>query len=227
MRAMMLTLVLLFAHGVGALQNQLGDHPSPYLAMHGQDPVAWQDWSRETVELARSEGKLLLISSGYFSCHWCHVMQRESYQNPDIAAFLNRHFVPVKVDRELHGALDAHLVAFLEKTRGRAGWPLNIFLTPEGYPLIGVTYLPPDQFAEMLKRLQATWTEEQSRTRNLARRVMLRLMLAEHQADVEALGTGGAVRCASPEHNGARRHARRWFRRTESVSDGAPTAGVA
>ena len=116
-----------------ALTNQLHKHPSPYLAMHAGDPVAWQDWGAAAVDRARREGKLLYISVGYFSCHWCHVMQRESYRNKDIAAFLNRHFIPVKVDRELESALDARLIEFAERTRGQGGWPLNVFVTPEAY----------------------------------------------------------------------------------------------
>ena len=84
----LLLLLTVFAPAL-AMQNQLRDHASPYLAMHGADPVAWQDWGPEAVERARSEGKLLFISSGYFSCHWCHVMQRESYRNEQVAALLN------------------------------------------------------------------------------------------------------------------------------------------
>lgn len=179
--------LLLMAPAVHALQNQLDKHPSPYLAMHGDDPVAWQDWGQAAIDKARDQGKLLLISSGYFSCHWCHVMQRESYQNDRTAAFLNRHFIPVKLDRELHGALDAHLIEFLEKTQGRAGWPLNVFLTPEGYPLIGVTYVPPGQFFELLERLHKTWTDERARMRNLARRTQLQLTLEKVAVDVEPL----------------------------------------
>ena len=143
-------LLLSLSAPVLALQNQLRDHPSPYLAMHGDDPVAWQDWGPEAVALAREQGKLLFVSSGYFSCHWCHVMQRESYRNTEIAELLNARFIPVKLDRELHGALDGHLIDFLEKTQGRAGWPLNVFLTPEGYPLIGATYLPAERFKALV-----------------------------------------------------------------------------
>ena len=174
-----------------AIQNQLQNHPSPYLAMHGSDPVAWQDWGPEAVERARSEGKLLFISSGYFSCHWCHVMQRESYRNEQIAALLNAQFIPVKLDRELHGALDAHLIDFVEKTQGHAGWPLNVFLTPEGYPLLGATYLPAERFQELLTRLNANWSEDRDKLRNLARRTALQLMLQSAQSDVEALDAQG------------------------------------
>ena len=182
-----LLLLLSLCSPAFALQNQLRDHPSPYLAMHGGDPVAWQDWGAEAVELAREQGKLLFISSGYFSCHWCHVMQRESYSNPKIAALLNAHFIPVKLDRELHGALDAYLIDFLEKTQGHAGWPLNIFLTPEGYPLVGTTYLPPERFLELLQRLDSTWRDERGRMRNLARRTLLQLMLNETPPDVAVM----------------------------------------
>ncbi len=143
-----------------ALENQLARHPAPYLALHGSDPVAWQEWSAETVALARKEGKLLFVSIGYFSCHWCHVMQRESYKNPEIAKLLNAHFIPVKVDREINGALDAELQAFAEATRGQAGWPLNIFITPEGYPLTAILYAPPKDFLLYITRLNERWQQE-------------------------------------------------------------------
>ena len=101
-------LLLLPAHaGAAALRNQLANHPSPYLAMHAEDPVHWQVWNRQTLQRARELNRPLLVSIGYFSCHWCHVMQRESYQQPQLAKLLNEHFVPVKVDRELAPALDA------------------------------------------------------------------------------------------------------------------------
>ncbi|MEK7191750.1 MAG: DUF255 domain-containing protein [Pseudomonadota bacterium] len=159
----------LTANAVPSLTNQLKHHPSPYLAMHAADPVAWQDWGPAAVERARREGKLLFISVGYFSCHWCHVMQRESYRNPDIAAFLNRHFVPVKVDRELEAALDARLIEFAERTRGQGGWPLNVFITPEGYPMYAALYLPPAEFKSVLERLQGLWAKDRAGLERLAR----------------------------------------------------------
>jgi len=155
------------APAVGA--NTLKNHPSPYLAMHGNDPVEWLDWTPAAAERARRENKLLYLSIGYFSCHWCHVMQRESYQNKAIAAFLNQHFVPVKVDRELEPALDARLIAFAESTRGMGGWPLNVFITPEGNPLYAVLYMPPDEFLTVLKRLQTMWANDAASLKELAR----------------------------------------------------------
>ena len=153
-------LVLLSARPAVALENQLARHPSPYLALHGHDPVAWQEWNAETVARARKEGKLLFVSIGYFSCHWCHVMQRESYKNPEIAKLLNAYFIPVKVDREINGALDAELQAFAEATRGQAGWPLNIFITPEGYPLTAILYAPPQDFLQYVTRLNERWQQD-------------------------------------------------------------------
>ena len=138
------TIVFLFAFllplaAQAGLSNRLKDHPSAYLAMHGADPVQWQEWGSQALELARAQNKPLFVSSGYFACHWCHVMQQESYSDRSIAALLNEHFIPVKVDRELQPALDAYLIDFVQNTHGRAGWPLNVFITPEGYPLIGLT----------------------------------------------------------------------------------------
>ena len=139
--------------------NPLAGHDSPYLAMHGQDPVQWQDWSADVLSQARKQHKLLFVSIGYFACHWCHVMQRESYRDPQVAEILNEHFISVKVDRELNPALDAYLIDFVQRTRGTAGWPLNVFLTPEGHPLVGMTYLPKDRFVALLNDLQQQWQQ--------------------------------------------------------------------
>ncbi|HCX88183.1 MAG TPA: thioredoxin domain-containing protein [Gammaproteobacteria bacterium] len=152
-----------------ALSNQLQSHPSPYLALHGDDPVAWQEWGPDAFENARRQNKLVYVSVGYFSCHWCHVMQGESYKNPGIAKALNRDFVPVKVDRELQPALDEALMAFVQSTQGRGGWPLNVFLTPEGYPLYAVLYVPPESFAEVIGKIQALWSEDPAGLAALAR----------------------------------------------------------
>lgn len=143
-----------------ALQNRLTGHPSPYLQMHGKDPVAWQEWSDATVQKARDEKKLLFVSIGYFACHWCHVMQRESYQNREIAEILNKNFIPVKVDRELNPALDSRLIDFVEATRGYSGWPLNVFITPQGHPLVGMVYLPPTDFKTLVERLNTAWQND-------------------------------------------------------------------
>jgi uncharacterized protein YyaL (SSP411 family) len=170
-----LFLFLFFSQAAFGLSNQLENHPSPYLALHGSDPVVWQDWNAKVLEKAQADDKLILISSGYFACHWCHVMQKESFKDKEIAALMNKHYIPVKLDRELHSALDDYLMDYTERTNGQAGWPLTVFLTPEGYPLIGATYMQPDQFQQVLQKLQLTWDSERDKTRELARRATLAL----------------------------------------------------
>lgn len=162
-----------------AAPNALYHNSSPYLALHGRDPVRWQLWNATTIARARAQKKLLFVSSGYFSCHWCHVMQRESYQNDRIAALLNKYYIPVKVDRELSVALDARLVDFVERTQGYAGWPLNVFVTPDGYPLLGMVYMPPDKFASILKKLQQEWQADRPGLMQLAKSASAELNRAE------------------------------------------------
>jgi len=170
-----LSLLIIPVQAQAGRQNQLVNHPSPYLAMHGDDPVHWQEWGEDVLALARKEDKLLFISSGYFSCHWCHVMQNESYRDQAVADLINEHYIPVKIDRELEPALDAHLIDYVERTQGHAGWPLNVFVTPEGYPLIGMTYKPKEDFQSLLTKLQFAWISDRQGRRDLARRVLLSL----------------------------------------------------
>ncbi|MFV1984533.1 MAG: thioredoxin domain-containing protein [Thiohalomonadales bacterium] len=153
------------------VKNQLLNHASPYLAMHGTDPVNWQEWNAETVARAKKENKILFVSSGYFSCHWCHVMQRESYKNKEIATIINKYFIAVKVDRELSPALDAKLIDFAERTTGRAGWPLNVFVIPEGYPLVAMTYVPTKQFKDVLLNISSRWEKESKDLKQYAKDV--------------------------------------------------------
>ena len=140
-----------------AQRNQLAGHPSPYLALHATDPVNWQSWQPEVFAQARASNQLVLVSVGYFSCHWCHVMQQQSYRHQQTADFLNGNYLAVKVDRELQPDLDRRLIDFVRKTRGVAGWPLNVFLTPDGYPLTGFTYLPQPDFLRVLGQLNNEW----------------------------------------------------------------------
>ena len=152
-----------------SLKNTLQRHASPYLAMHGDDPVAWQEWNKAAIDRAKKEDKLIYVSSGYFSCHWCHVMQRESYKNAAVAKILNNNFIPVKVDREINSALDSRLIEFVERTQGHAGWPLNVFITPDGYPLVGMTYVPTSNFIEILNNLKIKWQQEKAVLETIAK----------------------------------------------------------
>lgn len=151
--------------------NQLENNPSPYLSLHANDPVDWRVWSKQALDKAKKENKLLFVSVGYFACHWCHVMQRESFSDSDIAKKLNKHFVSVKVDRELNPVLDSRLMTFLQSTTGRGGWPMNIILTPDGYSIVGMTYLPAEQFSDVLDRLVENWQEDREQLEDAAREV--------------------------------------------------------
>ncbi|MEE9447933.1 MAG: DUF255 domain-containing protein [Arenicellales bacterium] len=150
------------------LSNQLKDHASPYLALHGTDPTAWQAWGPEVLARAKKENKLILLSSGYFSCHWCHVMQRESYKHPDVAKALNNGFIPVKIDRELEPALDKRLMAYAQATLKRGGWPLNVFMSPDGIPVYALLYQPQQPFLALINQLTGLWEGQSERIRKLA-----------------------------------------------------------
>ena len=166
-----------------AASNQLAGHPSPYLALHAGDPVDWQDWKPDIFTEARAKNRLVLVSIGYFSCHWCHVMQRQSYQHRQTAEFLNRHFIAVKVDRELEPDLDGRMIDFVKALRGAAGWPLHVFITPEGYPLTGFTYLPREDFQQLLQRLDEEWQQNHVALSSSAREFFeSRMQLQEQQA---------------------------------------------
>jgi uncharacterized protein YyaL (SSP411 family) len=149
--------------------NRMAGHPSPYLAQHGKDPVHWREWGPEAIEAARRGNRLILVSLGYYACHWCHVMQRETWADAEVARFVNANFVAVKVDREVNTGLDAALQAFSERTRGVAGWPLNVFLTPEGHPLFAIAYAPKDEFMQVLRALAERWRRESKALSRLAR----------------------------------------------------------
>jgi uncharacterized protein YyaL (SSP411 family) len=124
--------------------NRLAKESSPYLLQHAHNPVDWYPWGPEAFERAKKENKLVFLSIGYSSCHWCHVMERESFSNPEIAKILNDHFVCIKVDREERPDIDDVYMTALSVAGQQGGWPLTMFLTPEGKPIFGGTYFPPE-----------------------------------------------------------------------------------
>ena len=128
---------------MSAMVNALAHETSPYLLQHQDNPVDWYPWGPAALALARREGKPILLSIGYSSCHWCHVMAHESFENADVAAQMNRLFVNIKVDREERPDLDQIYQAALQVLTGRAGgWPLTLFLAPDQTPFFGGTYFP-------------------------------------------------------------------------------------
>ncbi|SCX90319.1 thioredoxin domain-containing protein [Desulfoluna spongiiphila] len=128
--------------GTAIYTNRLFLEESPYLLQHAHNPVNWYPWGDEAVALAKETNRPLFVSIGYATCHWCHVMEEESFEDVGIAEFLNTHFVPVKVDREERPDIDAIYMGAVQMLTGRGGWPLNVFLTPEGKPFYGGTYFP-------------------------------------------------------------------------------------
>ena len=126
------------------MPNRLANETSPYLLQHANNPVDWFPWGDEALERARSEDKPILLSVGYSACHWCHVMERESFENPAIAAQMNQLFVSVKVDREERPDIDSIYMTAVQAMTGHGGWPMTVFLTPDGKPFYGGTYFPPE-----------------------------------------------------------------------------------
>jgi uncharacterized protein YyaL (SSP411 family) len=124
--------------------NRLASETSPYLLQHAENPVDWYPWGEEALARARDEDKPILVSIGYSACHWCHVMEHESFENPEIAAKMNDMFINIKVDREERPDLDAIYMTAVQALTGHGGWPMNVFLTPDGTPFYGGTYFPPE-----------------------------------------------------------------------------------
>jgi uncharacterized protein len=148
---------------VTAVTNRLAKETSPYLLQHAHNPVDWYPWGEEAFAKARSEDKPLLLSVGYSACHWCHVMERESFEDRDIAGLMNQHFVNVKVDREERPDVDQIYMQAVQAMTGHGGWPMTVFLTPEGRPFYGGTYFPPvprhgmPAFPQLLEAIAEAW----------------------------------------------------------------------
>jgi len=127
------------------MPNRLAEETSPYLLQHKDNPVDWYPWGEEALSRARAEDRPILLSVGYSACHWCHVMERESFEDAETAAYMNEHFVNVKVDREERPDVDALYMEAVQTISGQGGWPMTVFLDPEGVPFYGGTYFPPDE----------------------------------------------------------------------------------
>src|SRR5947207_3114675 len=143
--------------------NSLAREKSPYLLQHQHNPVDWFAWGDEAFAKARAENKPIFLSIGYSTCHWCHVMERESFESEELAEYLNAHFVSIKVDREERPDVDKIYMTFVQATTGQGGWPLNAFITPDLKPFFGGTYFPPDNrygrssFLQVLQQVDSAW----------------------------------------------------------------------
>ncbi|GAC1648265.1 MAG: thioredoxin domain-containing protein [Herpetosiphon sp.] len=148
--------------------NRLINESSPYLLQHAHNPVDWFPWGPEALEKARSEDKPILLSVGYSACHWCHVMEHESFEDPNVAAMMNQDFVSIKVDREERPDIDAIYMQAVQSMTGQGGWPMTVFLTPDGRPFYGGTYFPPEPrhgmpaFTQLLQHIGELWAKRRA-----------------------------------------------------------------
>jgi uncharacterized protein YyaL (SSP411 family) len=160
------------------MPNALIHETSPYLLQHAHNPVDWRAWGEEAFSQARAEDKLVFLSVGYSTCHWCHVMEHESFENERVAEVMNHHFINVKVDREERPDIDAIYMAYVQATTGQGGWPMSVWLTPEGKPVFGGTYFPPDDrhgrpgFTRVCHELGRLWRDDRAKMEENAASVM-------------------------------------------------------
>jgi uncharacterized protein len=198
------------------MTNRLARETSPYLLQHSANPVDWYPWGSEAFERSRREEKPIFLSIGYSTCHWCHVMERESFENAEIAAYLNEHFVPIKVDREERPDVDRVYMSAVQMMTGGGGWPMSMFLTPELAPFYGGTYYPPEDmygrpgFKSVLERISQFWTEEKEKALESGRQ-LIEILNEQRDDDAHAaanpdaslLDTAYATTAASYDRNNA------------------------
>jgi uncharacterized protein len=197
--------------------NRLAQEKSPYLLQHAHNPVDWFAWGDEAFAKARKENKPIFLSIGYSTCHWCHVMERESFEDEKVGAFLNEHYVSIKVDREERPDVDKIYMTFVQSTTGGGGWPLNVFLTPDCKPFFGGTYFPPDNrygrgsFLSVLQQIVAVWKERGAEVVASADEIHTRLELTttttnagSHLLSPEMLRRAGLTfkEAYDPQHGG-------------------------
>jgi hypothetical protein len=198
------------------MPNHLLTEKSPYLLQHANNPVDWHPWGNAAFEQARREDKPIFLSIGYSTCHWCHVMERESFENDQIAQVLNRYFVPIKVDREERPDVDRIYMAFVQATTGSGGWPMSVFLTPDRKPFFGGTYFPPDNrygrpgFMTILQSLARAWSEDRAKIHESSESVV---------GQLTKLSDGGPGRAATLDEK-VSDSAYQYFRRTFDTQHG-------
>jgi len=171
--------------------NRLAQEKSPYLLQHAHNPVDWYPWGKEAFAKARSENKPIFLSIGYSTCHWCHVMAHESFENEEVAATMNREFVNIKVDREERPDVDRVYMTFVQATTGGGGWPMSVWLTPDLKPFVGGTYFPPEErygqpaFKTVLERVATAWKENHDKIVEQGGRIVAALRESQSTAAAE------------------------------------------
>ncbi|MDQ2868734.1 MAG: DUF255 domain-containing protein, partial [Verrucomicrobiota bacterium] len=168
--------------------NRLAREKSPYLLQHAHNPVDWYPWGEEAFARAREKHKPIFLSIGYSTCHWCHVMERESFENEKTAALLNRDFVCIKVDREERPDVDRVYMTFVQATTGGGGWPMSVWLTPDLKPFVGGTYFPPEDrygqpgFPKVIERIATLWRQDAAKVAEQGTRIVAALREASQSA---------------------------------------------
>ncbi|MCK5737180.1 MAG: thioredoxin domain-containing protein, partial [Spirochaetaceae bacterium] len=179
--------------------NRLKGTGSPYLEQHTENPVHWIPWGEEAFEEARRRNLPILVSIGYSSCHWCHVMAHESFENNEIATVMNASQVNIKVDREQHPGVDAVYMEAAQTLTGSGGWPLNVFVDHEGRPFLAVTYLPPDRWLGLITEVNRIWREDPGRIDEIADTITAQLAERTFPGDTDPATLPEALMKASRE----------------------------
>lgn len=184
------------------MTNRLAQSNSPYLLQHQDNPVDWHPWGSEALGRAKAEDKPIFLSIGYAACHWCHVMAHESFEDPSTAAYMNEHFINIKVDREERPDLDGIYMEAVASLTGSGGWPMSVFLTPEGQPFLGGTYFPPTprhglpSFRQVLEHVNKLWREERGKVLQSGRELQEQLQRSRfptNQPSDPSLSSGQAL----------------------------------
>jgi uncharacterized protein YyaL (SSP411 family) len=179
--------------------NRLARERSPYLLQHAANPVEWFAWGDEAFAAARTADKPIFLSIGYSTCHWCHVMEHESFEDASVAAVLNEHFVSIKVDREERPDVDRVYMAFVQGTTGSGGWPMSVWLTPELKPFYGGTYFPPTSrwgrpgFVEILTEIARVWRADRAKVTDSAEAMTRQLRTVEQPAPTAEIPSADAL----------------------------------
>ena len=182
--------------------NRLAHEKSPYLLQHAHNPVDWYPWGEEAFAKARRENRPIFLSVGYSTCHWCHVMAHESFENEEVAAIMNREFVNIKVDREERPDVDRVYMTFVQATTGSGGWPMSVWLTPDLKPFVGGTYFPPEErygqpaFKKVLERIATAWKEDHDKIVEQGSKIVEALRESQSAAPVEGKIDGSVADAA-------------------------------
>ena len=193
------------------MPNALAEESSPYLRQHKDNPVDWLPWGPDALRRARDQDKPMLVSIGYSACHWCHVMERESFEDPETAAAMNEKFVCVKVDREERPDVDAIYMEAVQAMTGQGGWPLNVFVTPDQVPFFGGTYFPPvarggmPSWRDVLRSIAAAWEERRDEidgsTAPIRQHLATSALLKPSTAQVDPNALDDAVRLLADQYD--------------------------